>query len=204
MGAYSLLLNWHIGFAVLSAILEIASLIPYLQSIIRGETKPNAVSFALWTVLNTIALAAQIESGASWSAVVIAMITVSMTIITVLALSGYGYREYGILDVGCFIFAILAIVGWQMTNNPVLAIVLAIAGDLFASVPTVVKTYRQPWTEHAGAWGIVTLAMLSGAMSTEKIDIANLAMPVYLVVVDGSIFLLAYFGVKNRKERPDD
>lgn len=192
------MINWYIVLAVLSAIFEIVSLVPYLRSIVRGETRPNAVSFTLWSVLQAIAFVAQVQAGASWSVVVVGMLTVSTTIITILALSGYGYRKYGIFDAGCFVFAILAIVGWQMTNNPVLAIVLAIVGDLFASVPTVVKTYREPQTEHAGAWGLVTIATLFGALSTEKIDVANLAMPIYLTVMNGTIFLFAYFGRKKR------
>jgi hypothetical protein len=128
---------------------------------------------------------------------VVFFVTLNTLIITILALIGYGYRAYSKIDALSFVLAVAAIAGWQMTGDPIIAIWLAITADFFASVPTVVKTYREPQTEHAGAWGLVTIATLLGALSTEKIDIANLAMPVYLTVMNGSIFLFAYFGRKK-------
>lgn len=190
-------MNWHIVLAALSVVLEVASLVPYLRSMARGDTRPNAVSFGLWTALQAIAFTAQAAAGASWSLIVVGVLTGSTLLITILALTGAGYRKYGVVDAACLAFAIVAIAAWQATGDPVAAIVFAIAGDICAIVPTLVKTYREPHTEHAGAWGLVTLSTLLGALSTEKIDAANLAFPIYLTIGNGLIFALAYFGQKR-------
>lgn len=191
-------MNWHIVLAALSVVLEVGSLIPYLRSMARGDTRPNAVSFGLWTVLQAIAFTAQASAGASWSLIVVGVLTGSTLLITILALTGAGYRKYGLVDWLCLVSAIIAIIAWQVTGDPVAAIVFAIIGDICAVTPTIVKTYREPHTEHAGAWGLITLGTFFGALSTEKIDAANLAFPIYLTVGNGVIFLLAYFGQKRR------
>jgi hypothetical protein len=195
MGAFSQLLDWHVATAVLSGALSVAAGWVYIKDILQGgETKPNAVSFFLWTVLQAIALAAQFKEGASWSIVIVIAVTLNTGAVTILALIGYGYRKYGKTELYCSILAVAAIVGWKVTGNPILAIFFAIAGDLFAFVPTVVKTYREPRTEHWPAWGIVTAASVLGVLSSDQLDMANLAFPVYLLVSNGAIFSLAYFG----------
>lgn len=188
-------LNWHGVTAVLSGVFAVVAMVPYIRDILRGgETKPNAVSFFLWTVLQAIALVAQIKAGASWSIVIVFFVTMNTAIITVLALIGYGYQKYGKIDLFCFVLAVVAIVGWQVTGNPVAAITLTIVADLFSSFPTVAKTYREPRSEQLTGWGLITVASILGVLSTDRLDMANLAFPMYLVLGNGTIFSLAYFG----------
>jgi hypothetical protein len=191
--------NWHIALAVLSGVLELISLFPYLVDIVRGQTRPNKVSFSLWTLCQAIAFTAQIEAGPSWSAVVIGVNLLTLVIITILAFAGYGYREQGVLDGVSLGFAAAAVIAWQMTGDPILAIVFAIVADVFASIPTVIKAHQDPWSEHAGAWGLASLAYILSLFSTEKIDVANLAMPTYITIVTCAIFVLSYYGQKTRK-----
>lgn len=190
---FQLLLNWHLIIAAISGILLVLGEVTYIKDTLRGEARPNAVSFFLWTVLQAIALTAQISAGASWSVVLVFFVTLTTAFVTILAISGYGYHRYGKTDFYCFIFALVAIVLWQITGNPVLAIVFAIVGDIFASWPTIVKTYRDPHSESLSSWGLFTVASIFGVFSTELWDAANLAFPVYLAIISGTIFFLAYF-----------
>jgi hypothetical protein len=188
-------LNWHIACAALSGVLEVVSFIPYVRDMVRGQTRPNAVSFGIWAALQGVALAAQLKAGPSWSAIMMGGLTLSATTIAILALKGYGYRRFDRIDKICLGIAVLAIAALLM--SPVFAIGLAIIGDLCAVIPTVRKVYREPHTEHAGAWGLITLGTFFGTLSTEIIDVANLAFPIYVTIVCGSIYGLAYFGQKR-------
>lgn len=193
-----ILLNGHVVAAALSGVFSVAAGIIYIKDILQGGgTKPNAVSFFLWTLLQEIAVIAQIEKGASLSLVIMCFVTFNTFVVTMLAVdSRYGYRKYGKTELFCLIFAVVAIVGLQV--NPLLAIAFAIAGDFFAFVPTAMKTYREPRSEHVPAWALITTASVLGVLSTDRLDVANLAFPLYLVVSNGAIFSLAYFGRKKR------
>lgn len=186
--------------AALSGVLSITAAFFYIRDIVQtGETKPNAVSFFLWTVLGVIAVVAQFKAGASWSIVIVIGATMNTLIITVIALIGYGYRAYGKVDLYCFVLAVLAIGLWQLTGNPVVAIAFVIVGDVLASWPTVSKTYREPQSEHVVGWLLITLASALSVISTEILDAANLAYPIYLLLMNGTIFSLAYLGRKVRR-----
>ncbi len=83
-------MEWHAALGVASGILQIASVIPYIRDILKGSTRPYAVSTGLWTLLSGIAFTAQITAGASWSVILVGGITFNCAIVTILALSGYG------------------------------------------------------------------------------------------------------------------
>jgi hypothetical protein len=193
--------NWHIALAALSVVLEVVSLIPYLRDIKHGTTRPNAVSFGIWTMLQAIAFAAQLEAGASWSAVMMGTLVFSTGYITYLSLTGYGYREFGRVEKTSLVIGLGAIVAWALTGAPDVAIFFALLADTSAFVPTVKKAYCDPESEHAGAWGIVAIGVLCSALSTEKYDFANLAYPLYLTVADTLVWALAYFGQRARQRR---
>ena len=193
-------LDWHAFVGVASGVLSVASLIPYVRDILKGgDTKPNAVSFFLWTVLEVIVLMAQIRAGASWSILILIGMTFNTTLVTILALAGYGHKEYGILELICAMLGLLAIVCWQLSGQPLLAILLCILADSFAAIPTLVKTYRNPQSEHVLSWSLITLSALCAIVASNIFNIANLAYPIYSFFVNGSIFSFAYFGRKRKK-----
>jgi hypothetical protein len=185
-------MEWHIVLAALSGVLGVASVVPYVWDILHGETKPNAVTFGLWMVLNVIAAAAQWDAGARWSVIVTAAVAFNCGIVTILVLRGYGVREYGRFDALSLALAVVAIVGWK-TGHPMAGIVCPIIADLCAAAPTVKKVYYHPRSENLSGWAMITVSSLLGALSADHLDFASLAMPVYLTVSSGAIFALAYF-----------
>src|SRR6185369_12883158 len=94
---------------ILSGILQIASVVPYLRGMLRRETKPNLVSFSLWTIIQAIAVVAQVQSGWSWSAVILIAVTINCFLITLLGLKGYGFKQYTRLDIFCLIMAVISL-----------------------------------------------------------------------------------------------
>jgi chromate transport protein ChrA len=126
---------------------------------IRGSTtRPNLVSWLLWTILLLIGIFAQFSAGASWSVILLIASAFNTALVTVLILFGYGYKKYGRLDIACFVLALVAIVLWHVTGDPVLAIVLAICADFLAgssNYPS--KSYKEPFSESLFSWTIISL-----------------------------------------------
>ena len=191
---------WHPALAVLSGVLAVAAIIPYVRDIFRGTTRPNAVSWFLWTLLQGIALAAQVSAGASWSVVLLVVITINTAAVTVLALIGYGYHAYGKTDFVCFVLALIAVAAWQATKDPVVAIGFAIFADLFASVPTLVKALVDPASESLLGWWIIMFASLASVFSANIVDVPNLAFQIYMVFIDATTLGTLYIGWARRQQ----
>ena len=195
-------MDWHVALAALSAILVLYSIVPYVRDIFYGTTRPSTITWFLWLFIQTIAIVAQISEGASWSIVVVIVDGLAIFVVFILSISGYGYRSLSRFDVLCGFFGVLAIILWQVTGDAIIAIVFAMVADTCAALPTIVKAYKDPWSEHAIAWGFTMTAGLVGLAATERYDAANLLFPAYLAVVNGLIFFLAFFGQRRVKKVP--
>lgn len=193
-------MDFHIALAALSAILCIASAVPYAKDIFYGTTRPNAITWFLWLFIQAIAIAGQWSSGASFSIVLVIADGFTVAFVFVLSVIGYGYRELHAVDFLCGVLGIIAIIAWLLTGNPVLALMFAVAADLFASFPTIRKAYQDPWSEYPIGWGLTALGGVLGVASTTEFNAANLLFPFFIVFVNGTIFLLAFFGRRSEKK----
>lgn len=183
------------GFTgIASGFLQVASALPYIRSILRGTTRPNIVSQFLWTLIQVIAIAAQLQSGWSWSVILLIATTVNTLTFTVLCLKGYGYKQYGSVDWVCLVGAITALLAWRVTHDPVAALVVAVSVNIFASVPTIIKTFKYPETENATAWLMMSAASILSIISVTEISVANLVFPVEYLIESALIGGTAFFG----------
>ena len=57
------------AFALLAGLLAVACTVPYVRDTLRGTTVPHRGSWLIWSVLEVVAIAAQLADGARWSLV---------------------------------------------------------------------------------------------------------------------------------------
>ncbi|HEV8677542.1 MAG TPA: hypothetical protein VN701_01805 [Candidatus Paceibacterota bacterium] len=194
-------MDFHIAMAVAASVLTVISAVPYVRDMVKGTTKPNIVSWGLWTLIQGIFTAAQFSAGASLSIVLPAVEVVSTGLIVVLGLIGYGYKKYRPLDFICLALAFGAIVLWQVTRDPLVALWLSVAADFCAAVPTLVKAYRDPKSETPLAYLLVALSAIAAAFATLIINLPNMLWPAYIFVINGATLTLILLG-KRAKNRP--
>lgn len=190
-------MSYHLVLGLLSAGFPLFAAIPYLKSILSGTTRPNTVSYGLWLLQGIIDVVASISAGATWPAIFAVVLTFNTGIVFLLTLTGYGYKRYGLSDAVCAGFAILALVGWQITGNPLVALVLSLFAGLFSALPTFLKTYHDPASEYYPAWMLVMLGAACSVASASIFDFANLAFPAYSFMEAAVIVGLAYFGTRG-------
>jgi len=195
------MIDWHLALGTISGILAAVAIVPYIKDILHGSTRPNVVSWALWVFLLLISILAQVSAGASWSLVFLIGDFIGTSTILVLCLIGYGYSNYGWIEWVCLALAIIAIVSWQLTHQPILALVFAVIADLMASIPTVVKAVKDPWSEHPMQWIMICVASGLGIASTTIINTANLIFPIYLLFINGLIGIFSLLG-RRLKQKP--
>jgi hypothetical protein len=186
-------MDWRVALGIASGIFGIGSNVPYIRDMLRGQTKPNVVSYIIWLTLDVISFAAEWNAGLSWSIVILAAAVLNGFMIVALSLGGYGYKEHNWVDWSCLALGIIALFFWWATNNPLTALVLTLIASILADIPTVAKTYREPRTELALAWFIGAFAGFLAIFSAAKWDAANLIFPVYFLLEGAAIGGLAYF-----------
>lgn len=191
--------DWHQIAAVLTGVIAIVAVVPYVRDMLRGTTRPNIVSWGLWTLIHIIFIAAQWSSGASWSIVLPATELFTVALVVVLAAVGYGYKKYTPLDLVCFCLAIAAIVLWQVTSEPMVALLMSVGADIMASIPTLKKAYLDPTSETLSTYILVVISAIFAALSTTIFDVPNLVWPAYIFLVNGSILCLILLGRRAQK-----
>ncbi|MDB5188215.1 MAG: hypothetical protein JWO50_735 [Candidatus Kaiserbacteria bacterium] len=189
-----MIFDWHVIVGSVAGLIAMLAVIPYIKDILHGTTRPNFFSFSLWALLLFISILAQFSSGASWSLALLIGDFIGTCSVVILCLFGYGYGKYGRLEWICTALAVLAMFSWLLTQQPILAILFAVLADAMAAVPTVIKAFKDPWSEAPTQWLLIAFASGLAVISTTIFDPANLIFPIYLLLVNGLTGTLAFFG----------
>ncbi len=182
--------DWHAVVGTGATIGMVVLLVPYIRSILHDDTRPNPVSWFGWSLLYAIAAVAQASQGLDWSLAIPAIGAFSNSLVALVALRT-GKAAWTPIDRFSIATAILAIVLWALTNEPLTALALSIVADLAVSVPTLYKTYRHPSTEPWFLWILYVTFVALELIATTHLTIYNLLVPVYSFMVDALIMLFA-------------
>jgi hypothetical protein len=148
--------------------------VPYLRSILRGQTKPSRSANVIWSLVNCVALVSYVAAGARATIWFGAATTV--TGLSILALSTkYGMGGRSRLDCACLVGAASAILLWVTSGDPAAAVVLCAASNALGYLPVLRKAYSAPATENTTSW-----AICSGAAFLNLLAIRSLTLHIVL------------------------
>jgi hypothetical protein len=190
------------GFIAVAILLRLMSDGGYLISTLRGKAKPNIVSWSLWGLTALIAFAAQLCQGGGLAALVTLAIAAGPLAVTAAAvLKGGQNLRLTRLDVWCLVLAFAGIILWVRTDDPLLALVMSIAADIFASMPTVVKSYLTPHTESAAAYSLSVISMIVTLLTVRQWNVMSWAFPLYILVINLTLVTLIVLPKRLRYQR---
>lgn len=176
-------------YIAISGCLALVSSTVYCLSIYNGKTRPHRTTrfiLLLDTCLSTASLFAHGDRVAVWLSGVSAL-----QAIVIFALSiKYGMGGWSRSDIACLIIALIGIVLWQVTSNPLLALYFSILADLVGMVPAMIKTYRFPETE---IWIFFALDIFAGIFSLLALrqwGIADFSYPLYIMLINAVMVAL--------------
>jgi len=136
-------------FVYLGAIINVIGSSTYAWNTLKGKTKPNRVTWFLWMLIPMIAFFAMIGEGVGLTSLMTFMVGFGpFLVLTASLMNKKAYWKISTLDWWCGGLSVLAVILWLITGTGVIAIILSISADLLASVPTVIKSYRDPSSEH--------------------------------------------------------
>jgi hypothetical protein len=180
---------------IVAAIASLLAAFVYIRSMFKGGTKPNRVTWFMWSIAPFIATAASVSNGVSWAVIPVFMSGLSpFLILTASFLHKKAYWRLSSFDYLCGIFSILALFLWYLTREPNLAIIFAIISDATAAVPTFSKTWRNPETESAWPFIVGIFSPLTSFIVAKTWAFSELAFPIYLVTIN----ILLVFSVTKK------
>jgi hypothetical protein len=180
----------------LSVFISIAGAYPYIRDTLRGQTKPNRVSWGMWTLAPLIGTGAAISAGGDlWTVVRVFLAGfIPLLVFTSSFVNRNSYWKITSFDLWCGFASLIALVLWLAMNNPVMAILFAVIGDALAAIPTLRKAWQAPETETATTYAASALSVLLIVPSIPAWDIPNVAFPLYLLIVDSLLMTFIWRG----------
>jgi hypothetical protein len=160
------------------------------------------MSWSLWGLTAMVAFVAQLTGGAGPEVVVTFVLGATPLVVCALAVAK-GRVEAGSrrLTTGCAAITVVGVVLWQVTADPVSAVLFCIVADLFASVPTLVKAYIDPSSEYPFPYLMSATAMAVTLLTVESWTFTIAGFPMYMLLVNAAIFGLASFPVARSVNR---
>lgn len=175
-------------FGVMALALSLGANIPYIIETIKGQVRPERVSWLLWTLLGlTYYFSAVFADGAT-------LFTfgelVGPVIIFILALK-FGVGGKSRFDLISLTVALLAFGLLLITEGVLLALLLALTVDGIGAMLTIRKLLIDPTSESKWFWGMGTVSGILAVMSLETYNAETLLFPLYVIVLSSFIFIKA-------------
>lgn len=181
--------------AVIGAIagtLALTQAIPFIISIFRGHTRPERATYAIWSTVNIILLLSYVAAGATSTAgvaIAYALTTLFVFVISIKKGAG-GFNHF---DIACMALALVGVVLWVNTSNPVYALYFSILVKALGLLPTVVKAYYRPDSENKLSWAMCAAASILNMFAITSLDPHIISFPLYALIGDVTLAVLVLF-----------
>ncbi len=181
---------------ILGTVVGLIGYIPYFLDIFKGKTKPHFFSWFIWSILTWIAFFAQIVGNAGPGAWVTGMTAFLCLLVSILAIKR-GEKQITKVDWVCFIGAILGILIWIKTNNPLFAVILVTVIDAIAYVPTFRKSYYRPDEETLMEYILAFFKFIISLFALQSFTLITALYPLSLVVTNGLFVIMVIIRKKQ-------
>ena len=171
---------------IFGALVNLAFTSTYIWQTLRGKTKPNKVTFLLWSIAPAIGAVAAFENGVMWPALAVFVAALCPFLIFLASfVNPNAHWRLTPLDYICGGLSLAALALWYVTHEPVIAILFAILSDAFATFPTLMKAWKYPETESALSYFGSTINALTGLLAAQSWTFSAVAFPMYLFIAMG-------------------
>lgn len=177
---------------MLGAAVNILGTSTYVWQTLRGRTRPNKMTFLMWSIAPFIGAVAAFADGVLWPAVtILAAALCPFSIFLASFVNPNAYWRLTASDYICGALSLLGLVLWLVTDEPVLALVFALLSDALATAPTMIKAWRHPETESALSYLGSSFSGLMGIIAATAWTFSEVAFPLYLFLTMGLIGVAA-------------
>lgn len=179
-------------FGIFSGIFSIIFYIVYIKSIFKNETKPHIYTRFLYLIIILIIFLWQISNN-GWYGSIFSWVWSIFCFITFVLSFKYWIKNVTISDKIFLILWLISVPIWYFSWTPIYSILLLTLVDFLASIPTIRKTYKNPYSENLQAYIIGLFSLVFSILALDIYNVVNLFYLVFLVILDSFICLIIIF-----------
>jgi hypothetical protein len=182
------------------AVIVLIGTFSYIKETIKGNVKPNRISWLLWSIAPMIATGAAISTGVTWAVLPVFMSGFAPFLVFIASfVNKNSYWKLQDNDYLCGFLSIIALIVWGFAKEPNIAIILAIISDGLAAAPTLIKIWKYPKTENVNAYAAGLFSALTSFFAVKIWNFPSYAFPTYLIVLN-ICFVISYYRGKFLKD----
>lgn len=165
----------------------------YIFSIVKGYTKPNLVSWVIWTLAPFIGVFFQLKAGAGLSVLPVFMAGFGPFMIVIASiLTKNAIWKINTFDIYCGVMALFSLIVYVFTHNLGISIIFAILSDVLAAIPTFVKSWKYPESESSAAYSWAILPNIIGLLIIKKWTFPIYSFGIWLIIFNITMICILY------------
>lgn len=177
----------------LGSLVMLVGVFSYTRETLRGRTKPNRVTWLLWSIAPLIGTAAAFSDGVRLATLPVFVTGVAPLVVFLASfVNKNSYWKLERTDYVCGAVSLLALILWKVTSDPIIAISFSIVSDALAALPTLIKSWKFPETESGIAYTTAAFGTATSFFVLETGSFSEYAFPLYLVTVNICIAFAVY------------
>jgi hypothetical protein len=183
-------------FVIVGAAFNLVGSSAYALSTMRGHTRPNRVSWFVWSLSAFVAFSAQLNQHVGLRSLMTFMVGFGPLMIFLASfVNRKSYWRLTRFDLLCGALSLFALVLWRLTGVGNVAIALSIGADVLATLPTLKKSFENPSTEHALPFLTGFISAVITLLTLNTWSFASGAFPLYILLCSAITFTLVQFRV---------
>lgn len=177
-------------FSALGYVFYIRTLSTHAKNI-----RPNITSWILWTVSYILIVSSYYFSGAR-ETIWVPFIYALANIVILFLIYKHGQFRFSTLDITLLLATVVSVAVWIIFRSPFYALVINMAIDGMATLPTALKVYKKPLSEDKRSWLFWGLAGF-----TNLFAIRAWTPQIALYPILATVFCIVTFAFLYRKPR---
>ena len=171
------------AIALIAAALAIVGNIPYLKDVINKRVQPHPYTWLVWSLVSGVTFFGQLAKGAGVGAIPTGASEIFTIIIFFFSLR-YGFSKVEKRDTYFLVAALLGIIPWLLTKDPTISVIIVVAIDLIAFIPTLRKTWNYPTTETPALYSMNVARHILTLFSLQAYNVATMLHSIAMIITN--------------------
>lgn len=178
--------------AIIAVLLLIIGYIPYFRDVFNRKTTPHLYTWLIWIITQGTAAAILLYGGGNFGSITLIIGTILVFIIFLLSFK-YGTKDITTSDKIILVLALLTIIIWWQLKSPLIAVLMISLIDGLGFIPTIRKSFKNPWSETISFWVIMAIVDILALISNANYNFLTVTYLSVLFVANILIASICFF-----------